>query len=369
MTHDPGRPRGTDGGAGGEAEDGRASAARSGAWVGDASGGAWESGPADEIPGTSDAIGPSTTEPAQVSEPGDEPEPGDREPEPDDEPGPGVDETPTYDEAPEPTPARAELAPGGRALPLRLARLHLRMGSLALARAELESFAGGGSLDEPALLDLAEARWRTGDLAGAGEAANAALERGVDDPLALVIAAEAVAGLGRPAEARRLAGRALESTGLTLDVLFAGMPRSTVWPSDEAREETADAEGAGAALLVRGRQPEASVPASAAAAEAFAGGRGALARGDVAGAALRLGVAIRLEPGFAQAVLAAIGDRASSEPVLALVAGDALRLLGREHEALAAFDVARGKPQVAGAQPSAAEPESAPEPEPSWPET
>jgi hypothetical protein len=72
-------------------------------------------------------------------------------------------------------------------------------------------------------------------------------------------------------------------------------------------------------------------------------------------------VAIRLEPGFAPAVLAAIGDRASTEPVLALVAGDALRLLGREHEALAAFDVARGKPQVSG-------PQAAAEPEAPWPE-
>ena len=53
-------------------------------------------------------------------------------------------------------------------------------------------------------------------------------------------------------------------------------------------------------------------------------------------------MAIRLEPGFAQGVLTAIGGRAS-EPYLALVAGDALRLLGREHEALAAFDRARGK--------------------------
>ncbi|HYO44401.1 MAG TPA: hypothetical protein VES19_14480 [Candidatus Limnocylindrales bacterium] len=255
---------------------------------------------------------------------------------------------------PEPS---SDLAPGGRGLPLRLARLHLRMGSLALARAELESFAGAGTLDEHALLDLAEARWRTGDLAGAGEAANAAIGRGVDDPLALVIAAEAVAGLGRPAEARRLAGRALEVTGATLDVLFAGMPRSTIWPGDPAPDEALGEAGApGAAVVVRGRLPEASAPASAAAAEAFAGGRGALARSDTGAAAVRLGVAIRLEPGFAQAVLAAIGDRASTEPALALVAGDALRLLGREHEALAAFDVARGKPQVPRS-PAPAEPE------------
>ncbi len=244
---------------------------------------------------------------------------------------------------PEPAPG-SMLAPGGRTIALRLARLHLRMGTLALARAELESYAGGGLLDEPALLDLAEARWRTGDLAGAGEAANAAISRGVDDPLAFVIAAEAVAGLGRPGEARRLAARAVEATGGTLDTLFAGMPRSLIWPGEPVPVESRTPVAATAAAAGRGRTGEASEPASAAAAEAFAGGRGALARGDTASAALRLGVAIRLEPGFAQGVLAAIGERAS-EPVFALVAGDALRLLGREHEALAAYDTARGKPR------------------------
>jgi len=100
--------------------------------------------------------------------------------------------------------------PERRAVALRLARLHLRLGSLGLARAELEALAGSGELDEPALLDLAEVRWRTGDLPGAGEAANAALSTGDESVLALVVAAEAAAAASRPAEARRLAGRALE---------------------------------------------------------------------------------------------------------------------------------------------------------------
>ena len=140
------------------------------------------------------------------------------------------------------TPAGPEAddeVPGRRAISLRLARLHLRMGLLALARAELEAVAGRGSLDELALLDLAEARWRTGDLAGAGEAANAALGRGAGDPLAYVIAAEAIAGVGRPAEARRLAARALEAEGLSLDEVFAGMPRSLIWPGDPPVEDGA----------------------------------------------------------------------------------------------------------------------------------
>ena len=97
----------------------------------------------------------------------------------------------------------------GRAPALRFAGLHLRTGQHALARAELEALAGRGQLDGPGLLDLAEIRWRTGDLAGAGDAANAFLARGSESPLALVIAAEAVAAVGRPGEARRLSSRAI----------------------------------------------------------------------------------------------------------------------------------------------------------------
>jgi hypothetical protein len=243
-------------------------------------------------------------------------------------------------------PARSD--DDGRPVALRLAGLHVRMGALALARAELESLAGRGMLDEPALLDLAEVRWRTGDLAGAGEAANALLARDRNDTLALVIAAESVAALGRPGEARRLAARALEGFDGSLDPLFMGIPRSLVWPGDapEAPEPLPDEAGepiarpplaAGATIP---RVPT-DAPASTGAAEAFAGGRAALGAGDTGQAAVRLGVALRLEPGYARDVLAAIGDQAA-DPALALVTGDALRLLGRESEALAAFDLARG---------------------------
>ena len=246
---------------------------------------------------------------------------------------------------PSPTtaPEAASLAPAARLPGLRMATLHLRMGMLPLARAELEAAAGRGKLDEPALLDLAEARWRTGDLAGAGDAAHAALGRGIEAPLAYVIAAESIAALGRPQEARRLAGHAVALAGGSLDALFAGMPRSAIWPADPVPEATGGA---------RPRAVGAAGPASAAAAEAFAGGRAALAAGDVATASVRLGVAIRLEPGFAQGVLDALGGR-TDEPALALVAGDALRLLGRESEALAAFDRARGRVLRLGGRASA----------------
>jgi hypothetical protein len=231
---------------------------------------------------------------------------------------------------------------------LRLARAHLRLGSVALARAELEALSAHGLLDDDALLDLAEARWRTGDLPGAGVAAISLVDRGRDDAIALVIAAEAIAGAGRPTLARRLATRATDaSSAEQLATLFAGMPRSSIWPAEaDAAAEPDDATGVGVA--------GAGVPSSAPAAaiDAYAGGRAALAAGDKVQAAMRLSVAMRLEPGFAEAVLDAVGPRAT-EPALALVAGDALRLLGRETEARAAFDVARGAPSGGHSQAAA----------------
>ncbi len=297
-----------------------------------------------------------------------EPEPAADEPEPEPaadepEPEPAADEPepePAADEPePEPEPAADEPA-GGRATGLRVAGIHLRTGLHSLARAELEAFAGRGLLDVPALLDLAEVRWRTGDLAGAGEAANALLGRGSEEPLALVIAAEAVAALGRPGEARRLAGRVAQVRPGPLASLFAGMPMALIWPDDAGTPAvTAAIAGespvpTGTARPVQGRRPrrpsaaDTPIAAPAAAAEAFAGGRGALAAGDHARAALMLGVALRLEPGFAGAVLGAVAGR-DEGPLLALVEGDALRLLGREAEALVAFDQARGHhPEIAG---------------------
>jgi hypothetical protein len=243
---------------------------------------------------------------------------------------------------------------GARPAALRLATIHLRMGQHALARAELEAFAGRGLLDSPALLDLAEVRWRTGDLVGAADAANAVLADGREEPLALLIAAEAVSELGRPGEARRLAARVLARTHGPLDPLFAGMPRAMIWP-DDAPLGPAEVEPAAPVPARRPRvrgvmAPPAggSDPASAAAAEAFAGGRAALGSGDVVRAASELGVALRLEPGFADAVLDALAGR-GAEPLLELVRGDALRLLGREAEALEAFDRARGGPPAPAA--------------------
>ncbi len=127
-----------------------------------------------------------------------------------------------------------EERPRARTLELVLAHAHLRLGSLALARVELETMAGMGRLDLDGLVDLAEVRWRTGDLLGAGEAASAALRDDEGPVVVLVIAAEAAAALGRPTEARRLATLAMAKAPGSIDLIFAGMPRSGVWPGDAA---------------------------------------------------------------------------------------------------------------------------------------
>jgi hypothetical protein len=250
-----------------------------------------------------------------------------------------------------------------RAVDLVLARIHLRLGSLGLARAELETMAGRNALDEEGIRDLAEVRWRTGDLPGAGEAAAAYLEARPDDVIALIIAAEIQAGLGRPGEARRLAGRALQQSDGPIDAVFAGMPRSSIWPIDPgsaaepagvlfAELGAADSGSAFAAPPVTelvtatdpGTEREARGPglwdrhASTVApslpdpAELLARARDALAADRPGQAAAGLALAIRAEPSLAPAVLDLIAGR--PEPVLALVRGDAHRIVGHEAEAM-----------------------------------
>ncbi len=273
--------------------------------------------------------------------------------------------------------------PVQRATALRLARLHLRLGSFGLARAELEALAGSGELDEAALLDVAEIRWRTGDLPGAGEAAHAAISAGDESVLALVIAAEAAAASGRPAEARRLAGQALTRADVPLDRLFAGMPRSGIWPHDvEDREAeagaVASAGGEGpaddpASVAVQPRSPAAAVmpgvghgarvrasitaggPVADAAptssvgtgfdpATVLSAARSDLAEGRWETAAAGLSLVLRFAPDRADEVLAALdaaGSRSSGlPPTMAIVRGDALAELGRAAEARAAYATA-----------------------------
>jgi tetratricopeptide (TPR) repeat protein len=251
-----------------------------------------------------------------------------------------------------------------------LARAHLRLGLLALARTELEAAAATGSLDPQGMVDLAEVRWRTGDLRAAGQAADAALESGMQDPVAYVVASEAAADKGRPSEARRLASQAMVVAPTTIDIVFAGMPRSNVWapdaneplplaptlfdrgletdaalppPNDTAAPAVAEASAdPSSAPMTLGLWPSDEGVAAVAAlpdpAEAFDAGRSALVQGAFDEAAFHLGLALRLAPALAPAVLEITdGARARS---LILARGDAYRLAGHETEARQAYAIA-----------------------------
>ncbi len=257
----------------------------------------------------------------------------------------------------------------------RLASLHLRLGQLELARAELEALAGSGNLDDDGVLALAEARWRTGDLPGAGEAAQACLAAGRSDLLALVIAAEATAAVGRPGEARRIAGQALEGADVPLDSMFAGIPRSLIWPADPseagqpagllfpgpepsprpamvgpAGSETGTVEQAerpverrdpsapglwdmhGGPRVLGGEPPEPGSEMAAATA--------ALADGRYGDGAVHLAIALRLASALAPAVLELVEASERRTPELELVRGDAYRIVGHEQEARRAYATA-----------------------------
>ena len=266
-----------------------------------------------------------------------------------------------------------------RPVDLAMARTHLRLGSLVLARAELEALAGVGGLDGAGQIDLAEARWRTGDLAQAGLAATEALTLVGDAPVALVVAAEAAAALGRPGEARRLAIRALACAAGPIDAIFAGMPRSAVWPSDAVeppptaatlfQSESASAlarrsgdSATSAASTLRAptgdtlptgdasRLPPAPGfwdvdPAGASVspelpdpAQELDAARRALVAGSLEEASLRFALALRLAPALAPAILEA--TEGGSGPALSVVRGDAFRLVGLETEARRAYATA-----------------------------
>ena len=248
---------------------------------------------------------------------------------------------------------------------LRLARLHLRLGSLALARAELETFAGRDALDDDGLVDLAEVRWRTGDLTGAEEAAQAVLGDREDGPvLALVVAAEAAMARGRPTESRRLAERAMGISDGPIDPVFAGMPRAAVWPPDPAdppapeptlfdvpaigpSSDPADLDPAAETTTPSrelasmalwddlGPGGVAAVPDLPGADAELDRGRDALVAGRRAEAAVHLGLVLRVHPAYAPAVLDLVA--ADRSPELAFARGDAYRLVGREAEARRAY--------------------------------
>jgi len=267
----------------------------------------------------------------------------------------------------------------------RFATLHLRLGGLALARAELEDIQRRSQLDAPGLADLAEARWRSGDLGAAATAAADHLAAGGSRPIARVIAAEAATAAGRPGEARAHVDALGPVEAEALDHLFAGMPRRAYWPSapstpvgplstmfgaegsaqpgrrppttepppTELAAEASPAQPAsgGPPLMAGlwtedepgfgGRASAAGPRRPAEPAEELARAREELASGDPADAArglARLTLVLRLDPALAAAVLGALGP--AREAGALLVRGDACRLLGRQLEAEAAFAAA-----------------------------
>ena len=284
------------------------------------------------------------TEPATDQAPDQVPDqvPGrapDRVPEETSAPG-GKDAPPRRPDEPPPAPRSM---PARSRTEARLAHVHLRLGMYGLARAELETLAAHGTLDVPALADLAEVRWRTGDLVGAGEAAEVHLRAGGEDLVSMCVAAEAAAAAGRTADARTLAARVLARGRDRLDELFAGQPRSNIWPPEPS--PTKPEAGAAGTGLDQPPTPAAPSPMLAASASGdLAEVQARVARGDLAGTATRLALVLRSRPALAPAVLAVAdealravgpGHEAAS---LHVVRGDAYRLMGRERLAAEAFE-------------------------------
>ena len=265
---------------------------------------------------------------------------------------------------------------GPKAVEQRLAGIHLRLGALPLARAELEELAAGDRLDVAGLSDLAEVRWRTGDLEPAAAAATAHLAAGGAEPIARIIAAEAAAAAGRPGEARSHVAAVSGLSAAELEGHFAGMPRRALWPSapgapTEALEAFGASPGGGSrrrgARTVAEPAPDAgpqtadetpglwpsddgaasgTAPSTGSAgpsastdpAELLARGRADLRAGDpdqVAAGLDRLALALRLDPTLAPGVLEALGRHREAGALV--VRGDACRILGRVLEAEAAY--------------------------------
>ena len=197
-----------------------------------------------------------------------------------------------------------------------------------------------------------------------------------------MIAAEAQSALGRPGEARRLAGRAMERADGSLDPVFAGMQRATIWPVDQGTASgpvgvlfddlhpgplavrplpvAPRSSGIGRAGDLDPAGSESTVPAAAGPSlwgEDTAGltaddeesldptvlfhrARIALETGQAGEAATGLILALRASPGLAPAILDLLSGR--SESILALVRGDAQRVVGREVEAMRDHAVAAG---------------------------
>jgi hypothetical protein len=261
--------------------------------------------------------------------------------------------------------------------------------------------AGAGTLDRDAMADLAEVRWRSGDLEGAADAARAHEASGGSEPLAALIVAEDMVRAGADDEARNMAGSVHERVGDAIEILFAMEPRSEIWPAPDEGWMDVDAPAPGRWGLLAGgsevaaptaetwrpaplEQPPAALMATAPAgrgglvqpggatstAAVVMSGRlageeletveRAMAAGDLSAATGRLAVLLRLDPALAPIILSA-ADRAVTAaargsadlPAMHLVRGDAYRVLGRDTEAAAAYQEAH---QALAQGPSSKEP-------------
>jgi hypothetical protein len=244
-----------------------------------------------------------------------------------------------------------------------LARLHLRTGLLRLARVELEELAGEGRLDTDGILDLAEARWRTGDLRGAAEAAGAWLDAGVPAAasaagagadgrgcaLAHAVIADGLTIRGRDDDAAAHVAAALDAlatgsggpTAAALDALFAGIPpRAESWPSFGTGAADAGPAEAVAADVYASRVV--GPAADGVANDPIAAADERLRAGDEVAAAVLLVLALRVAPSHAGEVLQRADAALLEHPgaPLLLARAEALRALGRHEEAGIAYAVA-----------------------------
>ena len=245
--------------------------------------------------------------------------------------------------------ARPRLDAQSAAAARRLAGLHLRLGSFLVARAELEHLHELGALDAGALADLAEVRWRTGDLAAAARAAIEHIEGGGAQPVARVIAAEAAAAVGRPDEAETHLAALGDLAAADLAGLFAGLPQRAFWPfapAVSAGPPVASLESAPAASphakAGDDHTPESGdLDQAVGSPDPFEAARADLASADLEQrdrGITRLALMLRLDPTLAGRVLEVLARR--PEPAALLARGDALRIHGRALEAEAAYAAA-----------------------------
>ena len=215
--------------------------------------------------------------------------------------------------------------------------------------------AGDGVLDDEALIDLAEVRWRTGDLPGAGRGGRR-LPGGRPRDDARPRDRGRGPGRARPPERGAPARRPGDPRAdRSLDGVFAGLPRSSIWPRDVRRRGHGPARGARA----RRRPPDGADPPRAGCGDAarrvprlpllprpgmspmapgVAGRRGGDRRQRSVSAAIQLALALRASPALAPAVLDLARDQTG--PAFDVIRGDAFRIVGREGEARRSFAAA-----------------------------